>query len=102
MARTSSRTPRSCSARAAKRRAVYRKIHLFDVDVGDVAYRESAIEQAGGEIALGEADGVHVGLTIYYDLRFPELYRILALRGAQVILIPSAFTERTGRDHWRC
>jgi deaminated glutathione amidase len=83
-----------------ERRAVYRKIHLFDVDVGDVAYRESAIEQAGGEIALGEADGVQVGLTICYDLRFPELYRILALRGARVITVPSAFTERTGRDHW--
>jgi predicted amidohydrolase len=83
-----------------ERRAVYRKIHLFDVDVGDVAYRESAIEQAGGEIALGDADGVQVGLTICYDLRFPELYRILALRGARVITVPSAFTERTGRDHW--
>ena len=81
-------------------KAVYRKIHLFDVDVGDVAYRESAIEQAGGEIALGDADGVEVGLTICYDLRFPELYRILALRGARVITIPSDFTERTGRDHW--
>jgi deaminated glutathione amidase len=83
-----------------ERRAIYRKIHLFDVDVGDVVYRESAIEQAGGEIALGEADGVQVGLTICYDLRFPELYRILALRGARVITVPSAFTERTGRDHW--
>jgi predicted amidohydrolase len=83
-----------------ERRAVYRKIHLFDVDVGEVAYRESAIEHAGGEIALGEADGVQVGLTICYDLRFPELYRILALRGARVITVPSAFTERTGRDHW--
>jgi predicted amidohydrolase len=83
-----------------ERRAVYRKIHLFDVDVGDVAYRESATEQAGSEIALGEADGVQVGLSICYDLRFPELYRILALRGARVITVPSAFTERTGRDHW--
>jgi deaminated glutathione amidase len=80
--------------------AVYRKLHMFDVEVGDVSYRESAIEQAGGEIALGEADGAKVGLTICYDLRFPELYRILALRGARVITVPSAFTERTGRDHW--
>jgi predicted amidohydrolase len=83
-----------------ERRAVYRKIHMFDVDVGGVAYRESADEQAGTEIALGEADGVDVGLTICYDLRFPELYRILALRGARLITVPSAFTERTGRDHW--
>jgi predicted amidohydrolase len=83
-----------------ERRAIYRKIHMFDVDVGDVAYRESAVEQAGDEIALGEADGTKIGLTICYDLRFPELYRILALRGARVITVPSAFTERTGRDHW--
>ncbi|HEY3191755.1 MAG TPA: carbon-nitrogen hydrolase family protein [Solirubrobacterales bacterium] len=82
------------------RRAVYRKIHMFDVEVGDVSYRESAVEQAGEEIALGEASGAMVGLTICYDLRFPELYRILALRGARVITVPSAFTERTGRDHW--
>jgi deaminated glutathione amidase len=81
-------------------RAVYRKIHMFDVEVADVAYEESAVEQAGDEIALGEADGAMVGLTICYDLRFPELYRILALRGARVITVPSAFTERTGRDHW--
>jgi predicted amidohydrolase len=83
-----------------KQRAVYRKIHMFDVDVGDVEYRESAIEQAGDQVALGEAGGAMVGLTICYDLRFPELYRILALRGARVITVPSAFTERTGRDHW--
>src|SRR5829696_3800689 len=80
--------------------AVYRKIHMFDVEVGDVEYRESAIEQAGDQIAVGEAGGAMVDLTICYDLRFPELYRILALRGARVITVPSAFTERTGRDHW--
>jgi predicted amidohydrolase len=73
---------------------------MFDVDVGAVSYRESAIEQAGTEVVLGEADGTKLGLTICYDLRFPELYRILALRGARVITVPSAFTERTGRDHW--
>ena len=83
-----------------EQRAIYRKIHMFDVEVGDVAYRESEVEQAGAEIALGEAGGAMVGLTICYDLRFPELYRILALRGARVITVPSAFTERTGRDHW--
>jgi deaminated glutathione amidase len=80
--------------------AVYRKLHMFDVDVGDVSYRESAIEQAGDRIELADVGGTKVGLTICYDLRFPELYRILALRGARVITIPSAFTERTGRDHW--
>jgi predicted amidohydrolase len=82
------------------RLAVYRKIHMFDVEVGDVSYRESEIEEAGDQIAVGDANGTRVGLTICYDLRFPELYRILALRGARVITIPSAFTERTGRDHW--
>jgi predicted amidohydrolase len=73
---------------------------MFDVEVGDVSYRESEIEEAGDQIAVGDANGTRVGLTICYDLRFPELYRILALRGARVITIPSAFTERTGRDHW--
>jgi predicted amidohydrolase len=80
--------------------AVYRKIHMFDVDVGGVAYRESEFEDAGTEVviaSLGEAD---LGLTVCYDLRFPELYRILALRGARVISAPSAFTAATGRDHW--
>src|SRR3954451_11077067 len=83
-----------------EQRAAYRKIHMFDVDVGDVEYRESAIEEPGDQIAIGEAGGAMVGLTICYDLRFPELYRILTLRGARVITVPSAFTERTGRDHW--
>jgi predicted amidohydrolase len=83
-----------------ERLAVYRKIHMFDVEVGDVSYRESEIEEAGDQIAVGDANGTSVGLTICYDLRFPELYRILALRGARVITVPSAFTERTGRDHW--
>jgi deaminated glutathione amidase len=80
--------------------AVYRKIHMFDVDVGGVAYRESAFEDPGAEIVtapLGEAD---LGLTVCYDLRFPELYRILALRGVRLISVPSAFTTATGRDHW--
>jgi len=81
-------------------RGVYRKIHMFDVDVEDVSYRESEAEEAGEEIVVADAGGVPVGLTICYDLRFPELYRILALRGARVITVPSAFTERTGRDHW--
>ena len=80
--------------------AIYRKIHMFDVEVGDVEYRESAVEQAGDQLALGEAGGVLVGLTICYDLRFPELYRILALRDARILTVPAAFTERTGRDHW--
>jgi predicted amidohydrolase len=83
------------------REAVYRKIHMFDVDVDDVSYRESEAEEPGEEIVLADAAGVSLGMTICYDLRFPELYRILAVRGARVIAVPSAFTERTGRDHWQ-
>ena len=82
-------------------RAVYRKIHMFDVDVGGLEYRESEHSEAAGEIVLTDtAEGVPVGLTICYDLRFPELYRILALRGARIVTIPSNFTRVTGRAHW--
>ena len=80
--------------------ALYRKIHMFDVDVGGVSYRESDGEQPGDEIVVADLDGVGVGLTICYDLRFPELYRILAIRGARILTAPSAFTLETGRDHW--
>jgi predicted amidohydrolase len=80
--------------------AVYRKIHMFDVDVGGVAYRESDTEKPGGEVVVGEVADVPVGLSICYDLRFPELYRILALRDARLITVPAAFTMETGRDHW--
>ena len=82
-------------------RAVYRKIHMFDVVVDGTEYRESAAEDAGDEIVLSEsADGVPLGLTICYDLRFPELYRIQAVRGARVFALPAAFTKVTGRAHW--
>ena len=82
-------------------RAVYRKIHMFDVEVGGVEYRESATEEPGDEIVLSELAGsLPIGLTVCYDLRFPELYRILAVRGARVIALPSAFTKVTGTAHW--
>ena len=80
--------------------AAYRKIHMFDVDVGGVSYRESEHERAGEEVVVASAAGTDLGMTICYDLRFPELFRILALRGARVITVPSAFTATTGRDHW--
>jgi deaminated glutathione amidase len=80
--------------------AVYRKIHMFDVDVEGVAYRESAHEQAGEEIVTAPVDELLVGLTVCYDLRFPELYRSLAVAGALLFTIPSAFTVPTGRAHW--
>jgi predicted amidohydrolase len=85
---------------AGQLRATYRKIHLFDCDVPGAGLRESQTAQPGRETALAEVDGVKVGLSICYDLRFPELFRILALGGARVIALASAFTERTGRDHW--
>jgi predicted amidohydrolase len=80
--------------------AVYRKIHLFDVDAGGVSYRESAHEQPGAELATAPVGDFVLGLSVCYDLRFPELYRILALRGAEVLAVPAAFTSATGRDHW--
>jgi len=79
----------------------YRKIHMFDVVLdGVAAYQESATVSAGEELTIVEVDGVKVGLAICYDLRFPELFRILALRGAEVIVLPAAFTMTTGKDHW--
>jgi deaminated glutathione amidase len=82
-------------------KAVYRKVHMFDVEVGGRSYRESALEEPGEEIVLSSTDaGVGLGLSICYDLRFPELYRILAVRGAHVIAVPAAFTLATTRDHW--
>jgi predicted amidohydrolase len=82
-------------------RATYRKIHMFDVEVDGTVYRESDHEEPGDEPVLSAtADGVELGLTVCYDLRFPELYRILAVRGARIITIPSAFTLATTRDHW--
>jgi deaminated glutathione amidase len=81
-------------------RAVYRKIHMFDVEAGGVEYRESEHEQPGSEIVTARLGELTLGLSVCYDLRFPELYRILAVRGARLIAVPSAFTMATGRDHW--
>jgi deaminated glutathione amidase len=82
-------------------RATYRKIHMFDVEVGGTAYKESANEAPGEEVVLTEtAHGVELGMSICYDLRFPELYRILAIRGAKILLVPAAFTLATTREHW--
>ena len=78
----------------------YRKIHLFDVEVGGRVYRESAAEEPGDEPVLVELAGWTVGLTVCYDVRFPELYRLLALDGAEVVTVPANFTAFTGRDHW--
>jgi len=81
-------------------RGVYRKIHMFDVTVAGKAYRESTSQEAGDEVVTSEADGARLGLTVCYDLRFPELYRILAVRGARILTVPAAFTKHTGKAHW--
>jgi len=82
-------------------KAVYRKIHMFDVVVGGQTYRESESEEPGDEVVLSETSGgVPLGLTVCYDLRFPELFRILAVRGARVLALPAAFTKLTGQAHW--
>ena len=79
----------------------YRKIHLFDVAIGDdVLSQESATVAPGDELVVIDAGGIKLGLTICYDLRFPELYRLLALEGAEMIAVPAAFHSHTGRDHW--
>jgi predicted amidohydrolase len=79
----------------------YRKIHLFDVSLSDgTSLRESAATSAGSEPVTAEVDGVPVGLTVCYDVRFPELYRRLVDQGARVVTVPSAFTLTTGKDHW--
>jgi deaminated glutathione amidase len=80
--------------------AVYRKIHLFDVQVGGHVYRESETEEPGEQLVRTDVEGWKLGLTICYDLRFPELYRLLALEGCEVLAAPAAFTLYTGKDHW--
>ena len=80
--------------------ATYRKLHMFDVEVEGTEYRESEHERAGSELATATAGELELGLTVCYDLRFPELFRILALRGATAFTVPAAFTAVTGRAHW--
>jgi predicted amidohydrolase len=81
--------------------AVYRKIHLFDVDLpGRVTVRESDSKLGGADVVCAETPLGAIGLSICYDLRFPELYRRLAFAGARIIMLPSAFTFPTGEAHW--
>ncbi|SCF06306.1 carbon-nitrogen hydrolase family protein [Micromonospora mirobrigensis] len=82
--------------------AGYRKIHLYDVEIpGRVSYRESATVAPGDQPVVVDVEGLRVGLSICYDLRFPELYRELATSGgAELLVVPAAFMMHTGRDHW--
>lgn len=83
-----------------RQHAWYAKTHMFDVDVDGVRYRESDSERPGTELVVTDVDGIALGMSVCYDLRFPELYRLLALGGAQILAVPAAFTAATGRDHW--
>ena len=83
--------------------AVYRKIHLFDADLGTNsggAFRESATFAPGCEVVVAETPFGGLGMSVCYDIRFPELYREMSNRGARLIAVPSAFAPQTGRDHW--
>jgi len=87
--------------RAGTLAASYRKIHLYDVEIpGRVSFHESASIEPGVDPVVVDVEGISVGLSICYDLRFPELYRVLADRGARVLVVPAAFMLHTGRDHW--
>jgi deaminated glutathione amidase len=82
-------------------RGVYRKLHMFDVEVEGTVYAESAREEPGEEFVVSPlTGGAGIGMSICYDVRFPELYQALAADGAQVISVPAAFTLPTTRDHW--
>jgi len=87
--------------RAGEEIARYRKLHLFDVTTPDgVAYNESATAKAGDKVVVYDCEGVTIGSSICYDLRFPDLFQALAEKGAQAIALPAAFTLETGKDHW--
>jgi deaminated glutathione amidase len=81
--------------------ASYRKIHLFDIDIPGLEHlKESRSVAPGDAVVVAEAGFATIGLSVCYDLRFPELYRAMTRRGAKVLAVPSAFTERTGKAHW--
>lgn len=83
--------------------ADYRKIHLFDVDLPEKneSYRESSVFKSGGEAVVAHTPLGCIGLAVCYDLRFPELFRLLVTEGAEIIAFPSAFTKHTGEAHWQ-
>jgi deaminated glutathione amidase len=88
-------------ARDGSLAGTYRKIHLYDVEIpGRVSYQESLSVAPGEQTVVVGIDGVLLGMSICYDLRFPELYRRLAVAGASVLVVPAAFMLHTGRDHW--
>lgn len=79
---------------------IYDKIHTFNAQVGGIRHSGSEVENSGDKIVVTDIKGVKVGLSVCFDMRFPEIYRIMALQGAEVILVPSIFMLHTGMDHW--
>lgn len=79
---------------------VYRKIHLFDIDTPEIKFKESDTLSQGNQIAVFKTEFTKIGVAICYDIRFPELFRIMALKGAELIIIPGAFNMTTGPAHW--
>jgi predicted amidohydrolase len=82
------------------RLAVYRKMHLFDVTVPGAEHHESSVIAPGDDVVVAATPAGSIGLSVCYDVRFPELYRIAALAGAMIVTVPAAFTARTGPPHW--
>jgi predicted amidohydrolase len=81
--------------------AAYRKIHLFDIFIADGAdHQESKVVEPGDAVVTVDTPAGRLGLSVCYDLRFPELYRRMALDGARILFVPAAFTMHTGKDHW--
>ena len=80
--------------------AAYRRVHMFDATSAASAIASPSARRPATSSSLAEVSGVEVGLSVCYELRFPELYRVLAVRGARILTVPAAFTEVTGRDHW--
>lgn len=78
----------------------YDKVHLFNARVNGQVFNASSVEKAGEDLAIAEVNGIKLGLSICYDVRFPEMFRQLAIHGAEVLLIPAAFTHTTGQAHW--
>ncbi|MHC6179883.1 carbon-nitrogen hydrolase family protein [Clostridium sp. JNZ X4-2] len=79
----------------------YRKIHLFDVNIKDkIAFKESDILTPGNKVMVIDTKWGKIGVAICYDIRFPELMRIMALKGAKIIFVPAVFNITTGSDHW--
>jgi len=80
---------------------VHRKMHLFDVDIPDIEFKESDTITAGNRVTVVDTDPIKIGVAICYDMRFPELFRLMALKDADIMVVPGAFNMTTGPAHWK-